>query len=240
LEPYYGNYFGKYSIDQIEGTRNKLYSHILDLIGKRVNPGKVLDVGTGCGFFLLAAQKRGWQARGIEPSQESVEIAKMQNSLNVCKGTLREYSGSNKFDVITLINVLDHSAEPWFEIERSIQLLRSGGLIFLRFPNGLLQSFLYRVASRFGIENQAKRFLVFHQFSLTQRFMKRLLTDMGFSEITLINSIPTEGDPHSVFLNPMFAELIKKATYLVVRLIEMISCGKILWGTSLCVIAKKR
>ena len=240
LAPYHGNYFGNYSIDQKEGTRNKLYSHILDLIDKRVNPGKILDVGTGCGFFLLAAQKTGWQVRGIEPSQESVEIAKMQNGLNVFKGTLREYRGSDKFDVITLINVLDHSAEPWREIERSRQLLKSGGLIFIRFPNGFLHSILYRLASKFKLEKQAKKFLVFHQFSFTQKFIQRLMSDKGFSEIKIINSIPTEGDPHNIFLYPIFAEFIKIVTYLFVRCVEKISFKKIFLGTSLEVMATKK
>lgn len=129
LALYHGNYFGNYSIDQMEGTRNRLYSRIFDLIDKKVYLGKILDVGTGCGFFLLAAQKRGWQARGIDPSHESVKIAKIQHDLDVFEGTLQEYNEYTDFDAITLLNVLDHSAEPWREIKKSKQLLKSGGLI---------------------------------------------------------------------------------------------------------------
>lgn len=240
MAPYHGNYFGNYSIDQIEGSRDILYSRILDLIDRNVNSGKMLDIGTGCGFFLLAAQQKGWHVKGIEPSQESTRIAHIKNGLDVFNGTLRDYNENDKFDVITLINVLDHSAEPWWEIERSKQLLKPGGLIFIRFPNGLLHSFLYRLASKFGLEKQAKNFLVFHQFSFTQRFIKRLLSDMGFFKITIINSIPTEGDPHNIFHNPIFAELIKNAAYLVVRSIEKISFEKIYLGTSLEVMATKK
>lgn len=240
LAPYFENYFNNYSIDQTGGTREKLYHHIFDLIDKKLNPGKILDVGTGCGFFLLTAQKRGWQARGIDPSPESVYIAKTQHDLDLFEGTLQEYNERIEFDAITLLNVLDHSAEPWREIEKSKQLLKSGGLIFIRFPNGFLHYFLFRLASAFGLENKAKRFLVFHQFSFTQRFIKRLLSDMGFYNTEIINSIPTEGDPHHIFINPTLAEFIKRTIYLAVHIVEIISFGKIFWGTSLEVMAIKK
>ena len=61
---YRDDYFSKYSADQTEGGRDRLFHHILDLIEKRRDFGKLLDVGTGCGFFLVAAQKRRWEVKG--------------------------------------------------------------------------------------------------------------------------------------------------------------------------------
>jgi SAM-dependent methyltransferase len=202
--------------------------------------GRLLDVGTGCGFFLVAAQKRGWEAKGIEPSMQSVEVAQREYGLDVFNGTLREYNGKGQFDVITFNNVLEHSAEPWKELDRARNLLKSGGFIFIRFPNGFLHTQIYRLASKFGLTNLIYEFLVFHQFPFAPKFMKRLLADQDFSQITILNSPPSEGDPHKLFFLPTLAQFIKRSLYLMAKAAELISGRKILLGTSLEVMAVKK
>ena len=235
-----GEYFDIHSFDQTDGKRDKLYNHILDSITQKKDSGSLLDVGTGSGFFLAAAQKRGWFVKGIEPSVDSARVAKRQNNLDVFIGTLQEYSGNERFDVITFINVLDHSAEPWKEIERANDLLKPNGILYLRFPNGLLHTNLYQIASQMGLASQIQKFLVFHQFPFTLKFIQRLLSDSGFSDIIILNSQPSEGDPHNLFFAPTFAQYVKKAIYLIAQIIRIFSYEKILVGTSLEVIAVKR
>ena len=72
------------------GEKDRLFGGILDLIEKRMNTGRLLDIGTGCGFFLADAQKRGWKVKGIEPSIQSVEVARRQYGLGIYNGTLQE------------------------------------------------------------------------------------------------------------------------------------------------------
>jgi len=156
------------------------------------------------------------------------------------KGTLQEYDGNVQFDVIIFINILDHSAEPWKEIERARGLLKPGGLIYLRFPNGFLHTRIYRLALRFGLANQIDRFLVFHQFSFTPKFIGRLLADQGFSRINILNSPPSEGDPHKLFYLPTLAQFIKRSFHMMAKTFEVISVRKILLGTSLEVMAVKK
>lgn len=96
-------------------------------------------------------------AKRGEPSTQSVQIAQRQYGLDVFNGALREYDGNGKFEVTTFINVLDHSAEPWEEIDRARSLLKSGGLIYIRFPNGFLHTRIYRLALTFGLANQVNK-----------------------------------------------------------------------------------
>jgi SAM-dependent methyltransferase len=234
---YHENYFDRYSADQLEGQRFRLYDHILELIVEHRRGGTLLDVGAGCGFFLVAAQKRGWEVRGIEPSSQSVEVARQQNVLDVFHGTLGEYDRNGQFDVITFINVLDHSTMPWVEIDLASKLLRPGGLIYLRFPNGFLHSRIYRMSHRCGFSNSWRKFLVFHEYSFTPRHIRKLLRNHGFVQTTILNAPPSEGDPYKLFPDPIFATYVKRLFYSIAKCIEFISFRRLLLGTSLEVTA---
>ena len=59
MEFYKNEYHKIYTGSQRGGHRQGLYCHILDLIESKKGFGKILDVGTGLGFFLKEAQKRG-------------------------------------------------------------------------------------------------------------------------------------------------------------------------------------
>jgi 2-polyprenyl-3-methyl-5-hydroxy-6-metoxy-1,4-benzoquinol methylase len=239
LAAYRNDKSSSHSAKHIEVSRITLFSHILDIIEGRKESGNLLDVGSGCGFFLLAAQARGWKAKGIEPSVQAVEFARRQGHLDVFSGSLGEFGGNAKFDVITFINVLDHSALPWLEIEQVRGLLKPGGLIYLRFPNGFLHSHIYSLAYKLGLSKSLSKFLVFHMYSFTSIHIRRLLRDYGFIQITISNSLPSEGDPHNLFPDAIIATYIKKLIYVVARCGETISSGRLFLGTSLEVIASQ-
>jgi 2-polyprenyl-3-methyl-5-hydroxy-6-metoxy-1,4-benzoquinol methylase len=236
---YREGYFERYSDEQLAGQRLRLYDHILTLITENRGAGRLLDVGTGCGFFLVAAQKRQWEVKGVEPSLQSVQMARRQYSLDVFAGTLQEYVDKRQFDAITFINVLEHSVWPWQEIDRAKELLRPGGLIYLRFPNGLLHSQMNRLAHKYLLANRMHKFLVFHKYSFTSNYIRKLLSDRGFVQTTIVNSPPSEGDPNELFRHPGFATYLKRLIYLIAKCTETISCRRLLLGTSLEVTALK-
>jgi len=237
---YRKSYFIEHSADQTGGNRNTLFSHALDLIETKRRIGKLLDVGTGCGFFLIAANKRGWQVKGVEPSVQSVELARQQYGLDVFNGTLRDYHDESQFDVITFNNVLEHSVLPWQEIALANKLLRPGGILYLRFPNGLLHSRIQLLARRCGLSNSLSKLLVFHIYSFTPIFTKRLLRDHGFGQIIIKNSPPSEGDPNKLFPNPTLSTYAKRLVYLLAQTAQVLSGGAFLLGSSLEAIASKR
>jgi 2-polyprenyl-3-methyl-5-hydroxy-6-metoxy-1,4-benzoquinol methylase len=236
---YREGYFDRYAGEQLAGQRQRLYDHILELITGNQGAGRLLDVGTGCGFFLVAAQKRQWEVKGVEPSIQSVEVARQQNGLDVFAGSLQEYNENSQFDVITFINVLEHSIWPWQEIERAKELLRPGGLIYLRFPNGFLHSRINRLTHKYRGASWMGRFLVFHKYCFTTRYIRRLLHDSAFVQTTILNSPPSEGDPYALFPDPSFATHFKRLIYLIAKCAETISCRRLLLGTSLEVTALK-
>jgi SAM-dependent methyltransferase len=191
----------------------------------------LLDVGCGCGFFLKEAGNRGWDVAGVDPSEESItHCDRLLGDSVAQKGTLKDFSQRKMYDVVTMINVLDHSTEPWSEILRVRVLIKPKGLIFLRFPNGVFHTTLYKISKIFKLENFIKDFLVFHEYSFTPYFIRRLLNDCGFANIVIQNA----GFSGGTFFN----RLLKKSFGVAVNILFAISAGRFATGTSLEVTAQ--
>ncbi len=233
------DYFNTYYYNQTESKRNTLFGHILDTIEKKSFDGCLLDVGAGCGLFLHAARERGWMVKGIEPSYESVKAATNRYDLEIFHGTLKEYLDKDLFDIVTFINVLDHSAEPWNEMKQTYKLLKPGGVIYLRFPNGFLHTWLPRLAAHLGLSGKFQKYFIFHEFSFSSNFIKRLLSDTGFSEVVVSNSSLSKEDSYTLFPSPEKERYAKFFLYQTAKAIQTVTHGKLLVGSSLQVMAKK-
>ncbi|MBF0608951.1 MAG: class I SAM-dependent methyltransferase [Magnetococcales bacterium] len=73
--------------------------------------GKFLDVGAGTGYLMQRALAHGFEAVGIEPSAWLCERA-VAKGLNVVCGVLPERSLNPPYDVVTLIDVIEHVSNP--------------------------------------------------------------------------------------------------------------------------------
>ena len=92
----------------------------------------LLDVGTGTGDFLVAAQKKGWTTLGVEPNFQASEraLAKQINVVPNLKSVPQQ-----KFDVITLWHVLEHLPDLEQEIKNLVGLLHDQGTLIIAVPN---------------------------------------------------------------------------------------------------------
>ena len=92
---------------------------------------------------------------------------------------------------------------------------------------------------KYPLANWLSRFLVFHQYSFTTRYIRRLLQNSGFVQATIHNSPLSEGDPHQLFPHASFATYVKRLIYLIVEGTQIITFGQLFLGPSLEVTAIK-
>jgi 2-polyprenyl-3-methyl-5-hydroxy-6-metoxy-1,4-benzoquinol methylase len=238
---YYENiYFDKLAGDQVSGNRDRLFSNILDEIERNMPTGSLLDVGCGCGFFLGKARDRGWKVQGVEPSPKSVShLQSVQGDISVV-AKLDQIEPQEGFDVITLINVLDHMLEPWREIERLSKYLKTGGLLYLRFPNGLFHASVFLLLQRVRRERLAKQLTIFHQHSFVPVFIRQLLSSTGFDDIRLKNAPLSDSVRISPHWPAMANEAFRRMIGLAARSVEFASLGRYFAGPSLEVRARKK
>ena len=131
--------------DTKKGMMNELYhlvrSRMLQKKAQLINnitgktSGKILDIGTGTGYFSHTMQQKGWQVEAIEKSAQARSFAKKNFNLDIKDDSgLNDFS-SGSFDVITLWHVmehLEHLNETW---ERLHELLKDGGCLVIAVPN---------------------------------------------------------------------------------------------------------
>jgi 2-polyprenyl-3-methyl-5-hydroxy-6-metoxy-1,4-benzoquinol methylase len=95
-------------------------------------PGKLLDVGCHIGTFLRLARGRGWETFGVEPSRWAAGYAKTKHNLNVRQGVAKDAEAfGHKFELITLIDVIEHVADPLQELKDIRALIEPHGTFVL-------------------------------------------------------------------------------------------------------------
>lgn len=241
LSYYSEDYFRNCANDQTERDRMHLYSHILDVIERYQKKGHLLDVGCGCGFFLREAKKRGWKVFGIDPSKESVAIAHEMVGNDVAVGTLRDLNTMDLFDAITMINVIDHIIDPWTDISRSMKLLRSGGLLYLRFPNGYFHRCIIKTRMKLTQKPILNQLLVFHEYVFTPAFIKLHLFEQGFHLIKIQNArLSGAALYHHSPISMILGGVLNSFIWMAISFLQYISGSRCLLGPSLEVTAFKK
>lgn len=100
-------------------------------------PVQLLDVGFGDGLLLKQVQQYGWNPWGIEVSVNLIDHLTPQiNRIQLFHGTLTEARyPADYFDVVTLINVLEHLKNPNQVLAEVVRVTRPGGIVAVHVPN---------------------------------------------------------------------------------------------------------
>lgn len=115
-----------------EAVYKKSFQSIVDKIKKLKNSGKWLDIGCGKGYLLDIASKNNFDCYGIDVRKTFIK----NDKIKFLSGSLFEAGfNDNEFDIITMINVLDHIGSPKEYLLKIRALLKPNGILFIHVPN---------------------------------------------------------------------------------------------------------
>ena len=122
-----------------EAGRRESARRLLDLIGRHVAAGELLDVGCGHGLLLDEARRRGWSVTGLELSQAAAGYARGVLELDVREQRVEELAAEQgadgRFQVIVLADVIEHLDDPLGALDACERLLAPGGALCVVTPD---------------------------------------------------------------------------------------------------------
>lgn len=96
----------------------------------------MLDVGAATGLLVELAIRRGFQATGVEPSRSLVDVARSSHGVELLQGTIPHPSLEGRtFDVVFLVDVIEHVSEPVTLLRDAARYLAPGGILMVVTPD---------------------------------------------------------------------------------------------------------
>lgn len=164
----------------------------------------LLDVGCAEGYFLYLAREAGYVVTGLDFNPHSLQIAKevfgISSVYQYSVEDLARRFPDTSYDVVTMFEVLEHTADP-FEILCSLnKVLKQGGQLCLSVPG------FRRWPALFHPVVDAPP----HHLTLwTEEALKKLLERAGFRVLT-VRVKPLSVDDIGVHLKWRLQELLRK------------------------------
>lgn len=119
------------------GASRRLQMRALVRRATRLHPTArtLLDVGAGAGLLVDEASRAGLAAVGVEPSRRLSAHARA-SGIGVVTGSLPHAAlGAARFDVVMLVDVLEHVADPVALLQRCAERLAPGGILVVVTPD---------------------------------------------------------------------------------------------------------
>ena len=99
------------SYEDTRAARAQQARALVNIVSRYKKAATLLDVGAGSGILVEEALELGFAAKGIEPSG-SLQATAVQRGLPVTHGVLPNSEVAGPFEVVTLIDVIEHVPDP--------------------------------------------------------------------------------------------------------------------------------
>ena len=197
----YSNSWGKILSNKIEYKFNqkKFDNLLLDI--KRITQvkGKALDVGCAVGQFLDTLKKDGWDTYGIELNDQERRASQKKKHVVYDKKIELNYLPEKKFDLVSILEVLEHVYSPTHVIKSINKVLKKDGLLVVIVPNvGSLAANIMQ--SRCNMFLGMSHITMFNPLTLKnlieKHSFKQVYCSSITSEINVINNYLNMEDPY--------------------------------------------
>ncbi|MCA9256153.1 MAG: class I SAM-dependent methyltransferase, partial [Phycisphaerales bacterium] len=143
--------------------------------------GRLLDVGCGSGAFLLRQREMGWRVYGIEPSEAAADAARSLGLHDIWTSDVANAPmNGHRFDVITLMGVLDHIPDPLTALSSLRGVCDNGGRLIATVPNAMSAA-----AQMFGPDWPGWD-LPRHQNHFSPDTLRAMLRKAGFDRVDML------------------------------------------------------
>ena len=159
--------------------RRREFTGYARFIKKIVPQGRVLDVGCGLGLFLEMLGP-GYERVGLEINPWAADYVRQELQLEVLSQDAMETDlAPQSFDIVTVMQTLDHFDHPGLFLKRAVSWLKPGGLLFLASLINM-NSFCARL-----FQEDYRLLHPYHLAYFTPNSIKNILRGLGLKVIKL-------------------------------------------------------
>jgi 2-polyprenyl-3-methyl-5-hydroxy-6-metoxy-1,4-benzoquinol methylase len=124
-----------FDYERFEPAVHKQMEEYLQFIGRYTRGKSLLDIGTGHGLLPHLARARGYEVEGTDVSKHVSETLPAKVGFPIHHGTIEQIDFTRKYDIITMLHVLEHTSNPVSTLKRCQELLKESGFIVVVVPN---------------------------------------------------------------------------------------------------------
>jgi len=175
---YYQSFANKIDNDKLSPITASRLNGIFDKLEALGKKGLMLDIGCQNGKTLKIAMERGWEVEGLEPFKEIEDYGKRVGIKMYGEELLKCNLPPQKYDLITMTEVIEHLTNPEREIQEVSRILKSGGLLYVTTPN-------YNSLMRFLLGKEWDIFYYEHLYCFSPGNIKKLFIANGFEVVEI-------------------------------------------------------
>lgn len=158
------------------------------------HPAELLDVGCAGGIFLDHARSAGYRVAGIELNSSMAEHARSNYHLEVLCSRIEDVPREHwqeRFEIVTLLDVLEHVPDPHAAVTAIARWIRPGGHLFIRGPLSNSPAAQRKEALRrvLGLRKQLPGYPL-DANTFNKRSLSRMLESCGFTDLRWIRESP--------------------------------------------------
>lgn len=179
--------------------------------------GKILDIGAGLGKSMIALTHHGYDAYGIEPSNEfhqrAIQTMGVSPEKLQCTPVEKASYPDNYFDAILMTAVLEHVYHPKETLQQLLSWVKPGGIIYLQVPSsnwlmGKLMNLLYLLKGNDYVANLSPMHEPFHLYEFSKQSFKAVEPHLQFKTLDYKYFICDTYMPK--ILQPLFKTIMKQ------------------------------
>ncbi len=201
---FYGkNYHLKYTVEKygfptIESrARAELPERCLywlrTLLRYKLPPARVLELGSSHGGFTAMMRWAGYDATGLELSRWMANFAEEVFGVSMLVGPVENQGlEPGTFDIIVMMDVLEHLADPLKTLQLCRDLLRSDGLLLIQTPCYPENTSYDQLVQ--GCHAFQKMLIDEHFYLFSERSVHRLMNTVGMTDVRFEKAIFSEYD----------------------------------------------
>lgn len=107
---------------------------VLKHVKERRKQGNLIDIGAANIRLLLMIKQLGWKISIVEPSRNAQRMISLTEN-QICRNLFEACNFEEKFEIVSAIDVLEHTSSPIDFLKKAKSILSVSGNILLRFPN---------------------------------------------------------------------------------------------------------